>query len=127
MAINEERGMYKETWVSLTHQSLEASVQGQEAGEKANGMLAPIARGLENRKRVLLQLDRALVRPQPEYCGQFGSLYLRKDVLAPEGARRRFPRRIPGMEGLTNEERLSGLGLYSLEIRRVRERTHQNQ
>ena len=51
---------------------------------------------------------------------QFWSPYLRKDVLAIEGAQRRFTRLIPGMAGLSYEERLSGLGLYSLEFRRVR-------
>ena len=47
-------------------------------------------------------------------------VYLRKDVLAIEGVQRRFTRLIPGMAGLSYEERLSRLGLYSLEFRRVR-------
>ena len=42
-----------------------------------------------------------------------------KGVLAIEGAQRRFTRLIPGMAGLSHEERLSWLGLYSLEFRRV--------
>ena len=68
----------------------------------------------------MLQLYRALVRPHLEYCVQFWSPYLRKDVLATEGVQRRFTRLIPGMAGLSYEERLSQLGLYSLELRRVR-------
>jgi len=40
--------------------------------------------------------------------------------LAIEGAQRRFTRLIPGMAGLSYEERRSGLGLYSLEFIRVR-------
>ena len=89
-------------------QSLKVSVQVQQAVKKANGMLAFIARGFEYRDRdVLLQLYRALVRPHLEYCVQFWCPYLRKDVLAIEGVQR-----IPGMAGLSYEERLSRLGLY---------------
>ena len=84
-------------------------------------MLAFIARGFEYRDRdVLLQLYRALVRPHLGYCVQFWCPYLRKDVLAIEGVQRRFTRLIPGMAGLSYEEGLNQLGLYSLEFRRVR-------
>jgi len=58
---------------------------------------------------------RVLVRLHLEYCVQFWSPYLRKDILAFEGVQRRFTRLIPEMRGLTYEERLSRLGLYSLE------------
>ena len=68
---------------------------------------------------VLLQLYRVLVRPHLEYCVQFWSLNLRKDILAIEGVQRRFTRLIPGMPGLSYEERLDSLGLYSLEFRRL--------
>ena len=94
----------------LVHQSLKVSMQVQQAVKKANGMLAFIARGFEYRSRdVLLQLCRALLRPHLEYCAQFWSPFLRKDVLALEGAQRRFTRLIPGMAGLMYEERLTGI------------------
>ena len=51
---------------------------------------------------------------------QFWCPYLRKDVLAIEGVQQWVTRMIPGMAGLTYEERLSRLGLYSLEFKRVR-------
>ena len=70
--------------------------------------------------KVMLQLYRVLVRPHLEYCVQFWSPYLRKDILALEGAQRRFTRLISELRGLTYEERLSRLCLYSLEFRRMR-------
>ena len=44
----------------------------------------------------------------------------RKDVVALEAVQRRFTRLIPEMRGLSYEERLNSLGLYSLEFRRMR-------
>jgi len=51
---------------------------------------------------------------------QFWCPYPRKDVLAIERVQQRFTKLIPGMAGLSYEERLSQLELYSLEFRRVR-------
>ena len=80
-----------------------------------------IARGMEFKTReVMLQLYKVLVRPHLEYCAQFWSPYLRKDILALEVVQRRFTRLIPELRGLDYEERLSRLGLYSLEFRRMR-------
>jgi len=45
-----------------------------------------------------LELYRALVRSQLEYCVQFWSPHYRKDVIAREGVQRRFTRMLPGME-----------------------------
>ena len=45
---------------------------------------------------------------------------MRKDILALEGVQRRFTRLIPELRGLAYQERLSRLGLYSLEFRRMR-------
>ena len=69
---------------------------------------------------VMLQLYKVLVRPHLEYCVQFWSPYLRKDILALEGVQRKFTRLIPELRGLAYEERLSRLGLYPLEFRRMR-------
>ena len=105
----------------LVHESQKPSLQVQQVVRKANGMLAFIARGIEYKSReVLLRLYRALVRPQLEYCVQFWAPYLRKDILALEGVQRRFTRLIPELRGLSYEERLNRLGLYSLEFRRMR-------
>ena len=69
----------------LLHQSLRVSVQVQQAVKMTNGILAFKTRGFEYRNSdVSLQLYRALMRPHLEYCAQFWSPYLRKDVLALE-------------------------------------------
>ena len=93
-------------------------LQVQQVIKKANGILSFIARGMEfKNSEVMSQLSKVLVRPHL----QFWSPYLRKDILALEGVQRRFTRLIPGLRGgLAYEERLSRLGLYSLEFRRMR-------
>ena len=57
---------------------------------------------------------------------QFWPPFLRKDVLALEGVQRGFTRLIPGMVGLMYEERLTRLGLFSLEFRRTRGGSHRD-
>ncbi|XP_072107366.1 uncharacterized protein [Mobula birostris] len=105
----------------LVQDSLKVNLQVESVVKKANVMLAFISRGIEYRNRdVMLRLYKVLVRPHLEYCGQFWSPYLRKDVLTLERVQRRFTRMIPGMRGLRYEEHLSALGLYSLEFRRMR-------
>ncbi|XP_055492007.1 uncharacterized protein LOC129697443 [Leucoraja erinacea] len=103
----------------MVHQLLKVDMQVQQVVKKANDMLAFIAKGFEYRSReVLLQLY--LVRQYLEYCVQFWSPNLRKDIIAIGGVQRRFTRLIPGMPGLSYEERLDRLGLYLLEFRRLR-------
>ena len=55
-----------------------------------------------------------------EYCFQFGSPHHQKDVEALERVQKRFTRMMPGMEGISYEERLSKLGLFSLVRQRLR-------
>ena len=99
-------------------ESQKVGLQVQQIIKKVNGILSFIARGMEfKNSEVVFQLYKVLVRPHLEYCVQFWSPYLRKDILPLE---RRFTRLIPELRGLVYEERLSRLGLYSLEFRRMR-------
>ncbi|XP_051873382.1 RNA-directed DNA polymerase from mobile element jockey isoform X2 [Pristis pectinata] len=105
----------------LVQDTLKVNHQVGSVVKKANAMLAFISRGIVYKsKDVLMRLYAALVRPHLEYCVQFWAPHLRKDVLTLERVQRRFTRMIPGMKGLKYDERLSALGLYSLEYRRMR-------
>ena len=55
-----------------------------------------------------------------ENCVQFWSPHCQKDVEALERVQKRFTRMLPGMEGISYEERLNKLGLFSLERQRLR-------
>ena len=59
------------------------------------------------------------VRPILEYSSVSWNPYLIKDIKALESVRRRFTKRLPGIEKLTYYQRLSILELDSLELRRV--------
>eukprot|EP00061_Rhincodon_typus_P004523 g22800.t1 len=97
------------------------SLKVESVVRKANTMSAFISTGLEYKSRdVLLRLYKALVRPRLEYSEQFWAPYLKKDVLALERIQRRFMRIIPRMKGLTYEEYLRTLGLYSMEFGKMK-------
>ena len=68
----------------------------------------------------MLQLNRTLVWLHLEYSVQFWSPHYQKDVEALERVQKRFTRMLPDMAGISYEERLEKLGLFSLERRRLR-------
>ena len=59
------------------------------------------------------------MRPHLEYCIQMWSPQHRRDMELLECIQRRATKMIPGMEQLSYEDRLRGLGLCSLEERRL--------
>ena len=85
---------------------------------KANRVLGSISRRIIYiSKEVVLTLYRNLVRSHLEYCVQFWSPQLRKDIDAIERVQCRATRLIPGLDRLSYEERLKETGLYKLERR----------
>ena len=73
-------------------------------------MLAFIGRGIEFKNlQVMLQLYRILVGPHLEYSVQFWSHHYQEDVEALERVQKKFTRMLPGVEGISYEERLENL------------------
>ncbi len=105
----------------IIHRSLKNSRQCQEAVKKANKVLGMIKRNITCRKKeVILPLYRSLVRPHLEYCVQFWSPSLVKDISLMEKVQRRATKIISGMHTLSYEERLEECNLFSLGRRRLR-------
>ena len=60
------------------------------------------------------------VRPKLEYAAVVWNPHQKKDITKLEKVQRDITRRVPGLQGLTYEERLEELGITTLEKRRER-------
>jgi len=100
---------------------LKVRQQCEEAYKKASQMLGFIHRTIRFKNpAVFIALYKSLVRPHLEYCSVAWNPYYAKDKALLERVQHRFTRMFPELKVLPYMERLSRLGLWSLEERRNR-------
>lgn len=68
---------------------------------------------------VLMRAFNTYVRPLLEYCSPVWSPHLLQDIRALESVQRRFTKRLRGMSSLSYPQRMSLLGIKSLQYRRI--------
>ncbi|KFQ71339.1 hypothetical protein N335_13245, partial [Phaethon lepturus] len=102
----------------LVDGKLDMSQQCVLVAQKANHILGCIQRSVANRKG-FCPSNSALVRPHLESCIQLWSPQHRKDMDLLKRVQKGATKMIRGMEHLPYEDRLRGLGLFSLEKRRL--------
>ena len=100
---------------------LKPSLQCAAAAKKANMTLGRMARAVHYRDhRIWLRLYQIYVRPQLEYAIQAWRPWMAKDINLLENVQKRAVRMSSGLKGKSYEEKLTEVGMQTLEARRAR-------
>ena len=115
-----EVSLEKDLGVIVSH-DLKAEENVNHQVKKANKMLGIIRRTFSylNKDNFIL-LYKTYVRPHLEYCQQAYSPYLARDIECIEKVQRRATKLVYSLKGLSYEDRMKELNLYSMHDRRVR-------
>ena len=106
-------------WISS---DMKCSQQCVQAFNKASRVMGMINRTIRFKEvRIMISLYKTLVRLHVEYCVSSWSPYYKKDKELLEKVQRRFTKMIINVEGLSYEDRLQSLKLWSFEERRNRQ------
>jgi len=90
--------------------------------KKAIWVMGMIRRTISYKEpKIMRILYKTLVRPHVEYCSCAWNPHYRKDMELLERIQRRFTKMINDMNGMTYEDRLRCLRLWTLEERRNRQ------
>ena len=101
--------------------NLKPSKHCEVVASKALGVLYQITRSFHYRdKATFVKLYKTYVRCILDYASPSWSPWLRSDIDTLEKVQKRMVSMVPGLRGTTYEEKLSELGLQSLEDRRLR-------
>ena len=104
----------------MVQSDLKVSQQCVKVVKTANKVLGMISRSFQYRTRpVILRLYKALVRPHLEYCVQAWRPHLQKDINLLENVQKRVAKML-GVNKNRYYEKISDLGLTTLETRRLR-------
>jgi ribonuclease P/MRP protein subunit RPP40 len=100
---------------------LKATKQCIEVEKKCNRLLGYIKRQFQFRnKKIIVTLYNALILPHLQYCIQFWSPSLIKDINRLERVQARATKLIPEIRHMTYENRLKALGMSTLKDRRIK-------
>lgn len=123
--------LINDSWLNVTEEEGDLGIimssdvkfhkQCLQARNKANKMLGIINRNVSYKsKEVITKLYSSYVRPHIEYCAQAWSQHSVGDLDLLESVQRRATRLIPSLEGMSYEERLKELNMFSVRRRFLR-------
>ena len=103
----------------IIQSSLKFSEQCKKVALTCNRIIGQVRRSFSNKDpTIMMQIFKSYILPHLDYAVSVRNPYMQKDIAILESIQRRYTRMIKGMTGLSYEERLTVLGLPTLQERR---------